>query len=141
MKKVLICLGFLAFVGIIEVDAQQLVYRPVNPNFGGDTFNYQFLLQSAQAQNSFTDPNAQRGGFGFGNQGSELDQFAESLNRQFLSQITRNLFASTFGEDGLRPGTFTFGSLVIEIFESTEGLVIDILDISNGDQTQVVIPN
>jgi curli production assembly/transport component CsgF len=140
MKKVLLCLGFLAFVGIYELSAQQLVYRAVNPNFGGDTFNYQFLLQSAQAQNSFTDPNAGRG-FGFGNDQSQLDQFSENLNQQFLNQITRNLFFDTFGEDGLSPGTFNFGDLVIEIFESADGLVIDILDITNGDQTQVIIPN
>ena len=43
-------------VSIWEVRAQQLVYKPVNPMFGGDTFNYQFLLQSAQSQNSFSDP-------------------------------------------------------------------------------------
>ena len=125
-------------MGFSDVFSQQLVYRPVNPMFGGDTFNYQFLLQSAQVQNSFT---ANDFDFFDSNQ-SEIDRFAESLNRQLLSSLSRNLFTAQFGATGeLRPGTFSFGSLTLEIFESTEGLVIDILDTSNGDQTQIILPN
>ena len=108
--------------------------------FGGDTFNYQFLLQSAQAQNSFEDPNRDDGLGAFGRQ-SDLERFTDNLNRQLLNQISRNLFNQQFGSDGnLSPGTFSFGSLVIEIFESDQGLVIDILDTTNGDLTQVIIP-
>lgn len=119
------CLGF----------GQQLTYKPINPAFGGDTFNYQWLLSSANAQNSFEDPQ------GLGReQGSELDRFAENLNRQLLNQISRNLFSAQFGE-GIQEGTFTFGSLSLEVFESGEGLVINILDTSTGEQTQVIVPN
>ena len=136
MKKILFTICFLGVFGISESFSQQLVYRAVNPFFGGDTFNYQFLLQSAQAQNSFTDPNAETI-----DERSELDRFTENLNNQILNQISRSLFTQQFGEDGqLNPGTFSFGSLVVEIFESTDGLVIDILDTNNGDQTQVILP-
>ncbi len=45
-----------------------------------------------------------------------------------------------FGDGGLTPGTYTFGSLSIEIFPSNEGLVITILDTDTGEQTQVIIP-
>ncbi len=41
----------------VQLFSQQLVYKPRNPNFGGDTFNYQWLLSSAEAQNTFEDPN------------------------------------------------------------------------------------
>ena len=137
MKKLLLIIGFFGALGFSECYSQQLVYRAVNPNFGGDTFNYQFLLQSAQAQNSFTDPQAD-----FLDERSELERFTENLNNQLLSQISRSLFNQQFGEDGqLSPGTFSFGSLVVEIFETTEGLVIDILDTGNGDQTQVILPS
>jgi hypothetical protein len=40
--------------------SQQLVYRPINPAFGGDTFNYQWLLSFAQAQNKLEE-GGQRG--------------------------------------------------------------------------------
>ena len=112
---------------------QQLVYKPVNPMFGGDTFNYQQLLASANAQNSFVDPNARSNASG-------LDQFGENLNRQILGQISRSLFSDQLG-DGLQPGSFTFGTLALEIFESAEGLVINILDTNTGEQTQIIVPN
>jgi len=59
-----------------------------------------------------------------------------------LSQISRSLFNQQFAANGqLEPGTFSFGSLIVEVFETSEGLVIDILDTSNGDQTQLIVPN
>ena len=55
MKQLLSIGLFLAAIGCF---GQQLTYRPVNPAFGGDTFNYNWLLNSANSQNSFTDPSA-----------------------------------------------------------------------------------
>jgi len=139
MKNYQFVIGIVLLFGSLGVSAQQLVYRPVNPMFGGETFNYQQLLASAQAQNSFSDPNDDSARLG--NQQSDIERFTENLNRQLLNTISRNLFTQQFGDDGtLTPGTFSFGSLVIEIFQSADGLVIDILDTSNGDVTQVIIP-
>lgn len=126
---------FFVFLGSSLSFGQDLVYRPTNPAFGGDTFNYQWLLSSAEAQNKFTDDETGR------NQQSDLERFTENLNNQLLSQISRSLFNEQFGEDGLTEGTFSFGTLFIEIFPSGEGLVINILDTSTGDQSQVIIPN
>lgn len=134
MKKLLIIMGVL-FAG--NCFAQQLVYTPVNPNFGGSSFNYQWLQASADAQNSFKDPDAIDP---FAQQ-SDLERFAADINRQLLNDISRTLTTSLFGDDGLQEGTFTFGSLEVEVFDSLEGLVINILDINTGETTQVVVPN
>ncbi len=115
---------------------QDLVYKPVNPAFGGDTFNYQWLLSSAESQNKFTDERDSSR-----NERSDLERFTENLNSQLLNQISRTLFNEQFGEEGLTEGTFNFGTLFVEIFPSGEGLVINILDTSTGDQSQVIIPN
>ena len=114
--------------------AQQLSYKPINPFFGGDTFNYQQLLASAEAQNSFTDPNA------VDDDQTEFEEFQESLNRQVLDQISRSLLTTQLGGE-LQEGTFTIGDLSLEIFNSAEGLVINILDTRTGEQTQVIVPN
>lgn len=134
MKRIL--LFILCIPGFTVLQAQELVYKPKNPAFGGDTFNYQWLLSSAESQNKFTEETSSGR-----DQRSDLERFTESLNNQLLSQISRTLFTEQFGNDGLQEGTYTFGTLFIEIFPSGEGLVINILDTSTGDQSQVVIPN
>jgi len=118
-----------------QMFCQQLVYKPKNPNFGGDTFNYQWLLSSAESQNTFDDPDAAEQ-----EEESDLTRFTENLNSQLLNLVSRSLFSDQFADGGLTPGTYTFGSLSIEIFPSTDGLVISILDIETGEQTQVIIP-
>ena len=119
---------------VTGVFGQQLVYRPINPAFGGDTFNYNWLLSSAEAQNTFSEESTNQ-------QTSEIDEFTNNLNRQLLNQLSRSLFNEEFGGQDLnREGTFNFGSLFLEIFPSNEGLTIDILDTNTGEKTQVIIP-
>lgn len=117
--------------------AQQLSYEPLNPAFGGNNFNYNWMLSSANAQNKLTatrDPREQQ---------SDLERFGENVNNQILSQITRSLLRQRAEEVGdfTEPGTYTYGTLNIEVFESDEGLVINILDTATGEETQVIVPN
>lgn len=116
--------------------SQNIVYKPINPFFGGDTFNYQQLLASANAQNSFEEDS----GFSF-DQGSDLDNFTETLNRQLLNSLSQDLFQQEFGDTSLTVGTYVFGSLVVEISPSSSGLSVNILDTTTGEQTQIIIPN
>lgn len=118
-------------------NGQDLVYKPVNPAFGGETFNYQWLLSSAQAQNLIEEP--ENDAFSF-DTGSDLDDFAETLNRSILNQISREVTISQFGESGLEEGSYTIGNFQIEVENTIEGLSISILDTSLGEQTQVIIP-
>ena len=115
--------------------AQQLTYKPMNPFFGGEVFNYQMMLSSANAQNSFKDPATAKP-----KSTSSLDQFSERLNSQLLSQISRQLFNDSFGSE-LKEGTFTLGSLSVEIYDSQQGMVINILNTDNGEQTQIIVPS
>ena len=131
MKK-LIFLALL-FIGLNSF-AQELVYTPKNPAFGGNPYNSQWLLASAQAQNSFKDPNGME-------DLSDLDVFKQSLNSQLYSRISRQLFQDQFGEGELQEGRYSFGNLAVDIYPSDEGLVINILDTNTGEQTQIIIPN
>lgn len=128
---------FITFLSLgSSLYAQDLVYTPKNPAFGGNPYNSQWLLASAQAQNSFKDPDATGR-----EQLSELDRFTQSLNSQLLGQVSRRLFTEQFGSGDLQPGGYTFGSLAVDIYPSNEGLVINILDTNTGEQTQIIIPN
>lgn len=117
------------------VHSQAFVYKPKNPAFGGESFNYQWLLSSAESQNSFTAADDSE-------ELTELEEFTQNLNRQLLNRINRLILDGQFNIDGdLQPGVYNFGSLSVEVFESTEGLVVNILDTDTGEQTQVIIPN
>ena len=135
MKTFVILLMCVA--GIFLGKSQQLVYKPVNPAFGGDTFNYQWLLSSANAQNQFDEKNDYRSLL---DNMDSLNSFSQSLNRQVLSELSRKLFEDQFGEGSIKPGNYLFGSLYLQITTTAQGLLINILDTSTGDQSEVVIP-
>ncbi|KFC18266.1 curli assembly protein CsgF [Chryseobacterium sp. FH1] len=136
MKTIFILM--ITVFGSLSLSAQQLVYKPINPAFGGDTFNYQWLLSSANAQNQFDD--------GKDDYRSLLDDmnslgsFTDSLNRQILSQLSQKLFEDQFGDRPLTAGNYTFGSLFLEVNQTSQGLLINILDTNTGQQTEIVIP-
>ncbi len=105
---------------------------------GDDTFMYQQLLSSAQAQNTLEDPNASDIEDRFGR--DPLQDFEESLNRQILSQLSRSLVSDQFGEEGIQPGSYVLGDYKIDVTEGGEGIEVVILDESTGNQTTVLIP-
>ncbi len=122
--------------------AQDMIYTAQNPSFGGNTFNYQWLLSSAQAQNGLTDPDAAaaRSASRSTSRRTTLDDFTESLNRQLLNSITRQLFDAQIGNGALTPGSYSLGNFQVDVVEGADGLIITILDIVNGGTTEVVVP-
>ena len=125
------------FTGVTStVVAQDFVYKPTNPAFGGDTFNYNWLLSSAEAQNSIKDPERIERETGR----SSLDDFSESLNRNLLSQLSRSLVSNQFGSDGLEDGTYQIGNYQIDVNSTLDGIVINVFDAGTGEGTEIVIP-
>jgi curli production assembly/transport component CsgF len=135
MKKIKFLFSLAVILLTMSVNAQEFVYKPRNPAFGGDTFNYQWLASSAESQNKFKEASTST------TQKTDLERFTDQLNSQLLSQISRSLYTQQFGSKGLSAGSYTFGSLAVEIYPSSGGLTVDILDTTTGEQTQVIIPN
>ena len=117
--------------------AQDFVYQPTNPAFGGNNFNYGWLLSSAQAQNGFTEEQDDvRSRF----DRDPLQDFEQTLNRQILSQLTRQLTQDQFGEGGLQEGQYEIGNYQIDVAPGADAIQITILDITTGSQTTVSVP-
>ena len=117
--------------------AQDFVYQPTNPAFGGNNFNYGWMLSSAQAQNGFTE--AQDDGRSRFDR-DPLQDFEQTLNRQILSQLTRQLTQDQFGEGGLQEGQYEIGNYQIDVAPGADAIQITILDITTGSQTTVSVP-
>ena len=119
------------------VRAQDFVYEPKNPAFGGgNTFNYSWLLSSAQAQNTIPDPAAAASA-----SQDPLASFTSSLNQQVLAQLSSRLISSQFGQGAIKPGSYTVGNYQIQITPGPGGISVQVTDITTGNQTTITIPN
>lgn len=117
-------------------NSQDLVFQFRNPAFGGETFNYQWLLSSAQAQDTYEGEEDLFEPY----TSNPLDDFENSLNRQILSQLSRKIIDSQFGEGDLEEGSYMLGNYQIEIGEGGDGMSIVIFDLTTGDQSTIFIP-
>ena len=115
--------------------AQSFVYRPRNPSFGGDTFNYQWMLSSATVQDKTKDKTVKT----TATSEDALSELTSSLNRQLLSSLSSKLFKDQFGEDGIKEGTYKFGDYVVDVTPGSEGLVVRITD-GKGGETAITVP-
>lgn len=118
-----------------SINGQDFVYSPVNSAFGGNALNYSWMLNSANVQNTFSAPSNNRF-----EEDSRLDDFTQSLERQLLNQISREIFNSQFGSDGLEEGTFEFGNFQVDVATGIDGLIITINDLGGGGSTQITVP-
>ncbi len=118
-----------------ELSAQELVYQPINPSFGGSPLNGNWLLTSAQLQDDTVDP-------ALADQSQDpFADFQENLNRSILSQLSRTLTDQIFGESGeLQEGLFQLGDFSFQILETIDGVQITIFDLLTGNETIILVP-
>jgi curli production assembly/transport component CsgF len=94
--------------------ATDLVYTPVNPNFGGNPLNGTMLKNIADAINEFEKPPT-----------TAVEKFNQNLQTAILSKLSTQILSSMFsGNANLQPGTY-----------ETVGFLLTITDIGNGQLT------
>lgn len=114
--------------------AQELVYTPVNPSFGGDSFNSAHLLGIANAQNDYKDPTSSS------SSNSQMDQFVRQLQSRLLSSLAAQVNDAIFGENPQESGTITFGDQVITFVRGIDSVQLTIQDMAAGTTTEIIIP-
>lgn len=139
IKKLLLTLTCSLLLFSVHSSAQEFVYTPKNPAFGGNSFNYQWLMSSAQAQDTYKDPEAAADRYGY--ESDPAKDFAESLNRQILSRLSRDIITRQFGEEALEEGTYLLGDYQIDIGHAEGGISVTIVDITTGSTTTVSVPH
>lgn len=113
---------------------QELVYTPVNPSFGGDSFNSAHLLGIANAQNDYRDPDSTQTG------NSQVDQFLRQLQSRLLSSLAAQVNDAIFGENPQESGTITFGDQSITFVRLLDSVALTITDSTTGAVTEISIP-
>jgi curli production assembly/transport component CsgF len=113
--------------------AQDMVYQPIDPSFGGNPFNSAHLLGIANAQNDYKDPAAQQSN-------SQADVFARQLQSRLLSALSSQIVDAIFGENPQESGTISFGGQTIDFVRSLTEVTLTITDDGTGEVTTIVIP-
>lgn len=131
MKKMFITLVVSATASMAQ--AQDLVYEPINPSFGGNAFNSAHLLAIANSQNDFERPVDED------STQSDLDTFVRSLQSRLLSSLSTQVANAIFGEDAEDQGRIVFGDQTIEFVRTLDGIQLTITE-ADGSQTVITIP-
>lgn len=115
--------------------ASELVYTPFNPSFGGNPLNGSILSDQAEKQKRFKEPSSSL------TSKTTLEQFQESLERQILNTIARNMTQNIVDSNGnVVPGTFEFGDFQLSVNNSDPSMFTIEIQELNGNSTTVEIP-
>jgi curli production assembly/transport component CsgF len=132
MRLVYLGLGALIGAASTAASAQQQVYTPINPSFGGNPFNSPHLLGIANAQNNFKDPSAPSN--------SQTDIFARQLQSRLLAALSNNIVNAIFGPNAKDNGTVDFGGQTISWTRELDQVVVTITDDASGTSTTINVP-
>ena len=111
--------------------AGELVYKPINPNFGGNPFNDGLLLGTANAQNSYE---AER------EEADPTAQFVRSLQSRLFSGLARQVEDAIFGDNPQDSGTFTVGDQQVSFERGLETINLEIRNLGDDSLTIVEVP-
>ena len=117
----------------VPVQAQDLVHEPISPTFGGNPFNSNHILGTANAQNKEKDPNSSTSS-------SQADIFARQLQSRLLSSLSSQIVDAIFGENPQESGVVSFGGQTIEFFRSLDSVTLIITNDDTGEETRIVVP-
>lgn len=112
--------------------ASDLIYKPRNPSFGGDSFNSSHLLGTANAQNNHEDDSASLN--------DPLQSFEETITRSLLNRISLEIADQILGEDAAQSGQFVVGDTVLRFNRQDGSVIINITDGITGQSTTLEVP-
>lgn len=104
-----------------NVAGSELIYTPVNPAFGGHPANGENLLNLANVQNNYSDPDVPDNPFA---NMSPLDQFDDMLQRSIIGRLSAAATNDIIDAEGnLREGTIETTDFTIVIIDLGNGLL------------------
>ncbi len=106
-----------------------MVFQFVNPNFGGNPNNGAFLLNEANAQNSYKDPD----GYNFDSSTpSALDNFTSALQSQLLGNLMGNISQG-------KPGRMVTQDFIVDVQNTDGQLVMNVTDRKTGKVSTIQV--
>jgi len=110
--------------------AGNMTFQFRNPNFGGNPNNGAFLLNSAQAQNSYKDPSYSND-LGY-EPPSALDSFSQALQSQVLGNLMSNISTG-------KPGRMVTSDYIVDIANRDGQLQLNVTDRKTGRSSVIEV--
>ncbi|BBM02197.1 curli assembly protein CsgF [Microbulbifer sp. GL-2] len=130
MKNSIVIAAFLlSLISWRGASSTELIYTPVNPSFGGNPLNGNYLLNNASAQNSKKDPDSGESPY---STSSALDRFTDTLESRLLSQLLTDV------GDG-NNGTLVTDDFIVNILDVDGTLTITITDAVTGEISEIIV--
>ena len=112
-----------------------MVYKPINPSFGGDPFNANFLQSMASSQNTHKPEPAAGAG-----QQSASERFVAMLESRLYSALASQVAEAIFGENAQPSGQITFDDQQVSFVNTGTEIQITITDFLTGNVTNISVP-
>ncbi len=143
--RITFLLGMALLAAPKEALAQDLVYQPVNPSFGGSPLNSGHLLSIANAQRNATasDYVAPSSSSSSGSSSAGLSQaelFARQLQSRLLSSLSSEVVDAIFGDNPQDSGTVVFGTTEISFDRGVDSIELVLTDTVDGTVTEISVP-
>ena len=124
------CLWLLCLGGCGLAQATELVYTPINPSFGGNPLNGTWLLNNAQAQNDYDDPDLKDRTTVAGT--SALERFSSQLQSRLLGQLLDNISTGN-------TGSLSTDSFIVNVIDDSGALSIEVTDRATGEVSEIQV--
>lgn len=142
------CIATALFIACVAgtASAAELTHQFVNPSFGGNPINGNYLLSNATAQNSHKahpKPSTTTGGT-TPTKPNSGQQFSEQLDRLVMTALANRLVNKAFGVDSSslpNSSTIDTGLNTVTVEDTGGGTRVTIVDNKTGGRSVITIPN
>ncbi|MGY4494843.1 curli assembly protein CsgF [Pseudomonas sp. TE3610] len=128
-NKTLSACALAVVLGIGTAHATELVYTPVNPSFGGNPLNGTWLLNNAQAQNDFDDPDLKKTTT---TGTTALERFTSQLQSRLLGQVLDNISTGN-------SGSLSTDAFIVNVIDNDGALSINVTDRATGEVSEIQV--
>ena len=111
--------------------AAEMRYRPVNPSFGGNPNNGNYLLSNAIQQNQYEKPSTRN---------STSQNFATTITNSLLNRIAFNIADQIYGENAAESGRFVIDDTLLEFKRENNQIIVNLTNSTTGEKTVIELP-
>jgi curli production assembly/transport component CsgF len=125
---------WLTIICLFSPASADLLYKPINPSFGGDSFNSNHLQGLAASQNQHKEDSSSS------ESQTTTERFLSMLQSRLYSSLASQVAEAIFGEDAQPNGTLVFDDQQITFTNDGTSIHLTVTDFSTGQVTNIVIP-